>query len=100
LKRLSEQELKDRQTAYKLFWGSPAGRIILDDLRDFCRAKRTSFHPDARVHAALEGRREVWLRIEQHVELSFEELIEALGGNPKARKQNAPDEVDDDGGLP
>ena len=37
-------------------------------------------HPDARVHAVAEGRREVWLRIAQHLNLSEENLWRAYGG--------------------
>lgn len=42
---------------------TPAADIVLGDLRDFCRARETTFDADPRVHALLEGRREVWLRI-------------------------------------
>lgn len=45
------------------------------DLAGFCRAERSCWDTDARVHAALEGRREVYLRIKQHHELSAEELL-------------------------
>lgn len=48
--------------------------IILEDLAKFCRAHSSTFHPDPRVHAALEGRREVWLRIQQHLQLDDETL--------------------------
>jgi hypothetical protein len=47
------------------------------DLRRFCRAGVSTFHPDPRVHAMLEGRREVFLRIEQFSTLTTEEIIEA-----------------------
>lgn len=45
------------------------------DLAGFCRAERSCWDADPRVHAALEGRREVYLRIKQHHELSAEELL-------------------------
>ena len=47
---------------------------VLRDLAKFCRAHTTAFHPDARVHAVLEGRREVWLRIQQHLQLTEDEI--------------------------
>lgn len=47
---------------------------VLADLAKFCRASKTTFHPDPRVHATLEGRREVWLRIERHLNLPPEDL--------------------------
>ena len=42
-----------------------AAREILYQLAHFCRAYETCFHTDPRVHAALEGRREVWMRIRE-----------------------------------
>ena len=48
---------------------------IDNDLRRFCRADQSTFHPDPRVHSVLEGRREVWLRIEQFSKLPTEEII-------------------------
>lgn len=39
------------------------GEKVIADLRDFCRANKTTFDADPRVHALLEGRREVILRI-------------------------------------
>lgn len=53
---------------------SPFVLDVLEDLAKFCRATETTFHPDPRVHAALEGRREVFLRIQQHLQLSFEDV--------------------------
>lgn len=49
---------------------------VLTDLARFCRAHDSTFHPDARVHAALEGRREVWLRIQEYLGLSTDEILE------------------------
>lgn len=54
---------------------------VIRDLAKFCRANATTFHQDARMHAVLEGRREVWLRIEQHLRLTPDELLKILGGN-------------------
>jgi hypothetical protein len=36
---------------------------VLADLRRFCKATVSTFDPDPRVHAMLEGRREVFWRI-------------------------------------
>lgn len=52
---------------------------VLKDLANFCRAHATTFNPDERVHAVLEGRREVFLRIQQHLNLSEDELWELYG---------------------
>jgi hypothetical protein len=49
-------------------------QIVLKDLAEFCRANSSTFQEDARVHAVLEGRREVWLRIQKYLKLSPDEL--------------------------
>lgn len=72
--------LRDRKRSYYLVFRSPAGREVLKDLARFCRADRSTFHEDPRVAAALDGRREVFLRIQQHLNLSPEELFEFYGG--------------------
>lgn len=68
--------LRGRKTAYQLTFGSPAGQQVMIDLARFCRANETCFSPDARIHAVAEGRREVWLRIQQHLNLSPNALFE------------------------
>lgn len=65
-----------RRTAYVNTFENPMGREVLADLARFCRANTTTFHADARVHAVAEGRREVWLRISQHLNLSDEQLFD------------------------
>jgi len=54
----------------------PANQRVLADLARFCRANTTTFHPDVRVAAMLDGRREVWLRIVQHLNLTTEQLYQ------------------------
>lgn len=71
--------LRGRKRDYQLvFKGGPAGERVLEDLARFCRANETCFHQDPRLHAVLEGRREVWLRIQQHINLSPEQLMSLL----------------------
>jgi hypothetical protein len=68
-----------RQSYARLFAGQPVdgdAEIVAADLRRFCRAESTTFHPDARLAAMLDGRREVWLRIHQFSTMSVEEIIE------------------------
>ena len=50
--------------------------VVLKDLAKFCRAHQTTFNKDPRIHATLEGRREVWLRIEEFLKLTPEEIYE------------------------
>ena len=73
--------LLDRQRAYKKVFSLEgtasqvkAVKAVLDDLNRFCRADRSCFDPDPRIHAVLEGRREVHLRIGEHVDLTQNEL--------------------------
>ena len=81
-KTAARRLVEDRKTAYSLVFGgeTPHQRGVINDLKKFCRAEATTFHPDARIHALVEGRREVWLRIEQHLKLSSDELLVIAGG--------------------
>ena len=72
--------MRARKQAYQLSMTSPAGQQVLIDLARFCRANETCFHEDARKHAVLEGRREVWLRIQQHLNLTAEQLMGLYSG--------------------
>ena len=58
--------------------------LVLRDLARFCRANTTCWHPDARVHAHYEGRREVWLRIMHHLKLPADVQFELYGGRDEA----------------
>lgn len=53
---------------------------VLADLATFCRANRSTFLPNERAHALLEGRREVWLRIQEHLKLSDDDLWKLING--------------------
>lgn len=57
---------------------SPFAEDVLFDLDMFCRMKESTFHPDQRVHAVLEGRREVGLRINTLRLLNADEALEYL----------------------
>lgn len=75
--------LRRRRRSYLLTFGpkNPAAQEVLVDLAKFCRANQSTFHGDPRIHAVLEGRREVWLRITQHLNLTSEQLFALYGGN-------------------
>lgn len=49
-------------------------REVLEDLAKFCRAHTSTFHADPRKAANLDGRREVWLRIQQYLRFDLEEI--------------------------
>lgn len=67
-----------RRSAYVNTFAGPAADKVLADLAVFCRATTSTFHADPRVHAVAEGRREVWLRIQNHLHLSDEQLLELI----------------------
>lgn len=71
-----------RKRAYQLVFNfeREACKIVLDDLAEFCRAEVSCFHPDPRLHAIAEGRREVWLRVMMHLNRDPRELNKMFGG--------------------
>jgi len=68
--------IQERRKAYrKVLGGNDAStRIVIEDLKRFCRFSKSCFDPDPRIHADLEGRREVILRITEYLELDVEQL--------------------------
>ena len=68
-----------RQQAYIVTFTGVPQEEVLADLASFCRANESTFHPDPRVAANLDGRREVWLRITQHLNLTQEQLWKLYG---------------------
>ena len=72
--------LRTRKRSYQVVFESEAGRIVLEDLAEFCRAEATCFDADPRLHAVAEGRREVWLRICAHLNRTPVELNQMFGG--------------------
>jgi hypothetical protein len=87
----TRQYLDERKKAYQLVFNpdQPADIFVLDDLARFCRANESCLVPgDHDRTAALEGRREVWLRIQQHLGLNPEQLFSLYSGNTP-RQRNA-----------
>lgn len=70
--------LFQRQKAYQDIFkkDSQSAQKVLSDLAKFCRASKSTFDLDPRLHALMEGRREVFLRIMEHLELPSEALWE------------------------
>lgn len=62
----------------------PANIMVLTNLAKFCRANESTFHPDARIAANLDGRREVWLHIQKYLSLSPEQIAQLSAGNSAA----------------
>lgn len=78
--------LSRRRNAYCRTFLNVHGDEVLKDLAKFCRANESTFHPDARAHAVAEGRREVWLRIQKHLQLSDEQLWMLYGSQPTSKE--------------
>jgi hypothetical protein len=66
--------LTSKHQDYVKTFSGPVPERVLADLAKFCRAAETTFHPDPRVHAVLEGRREVWLRIQKYMRLTAADI--------------------------
>lgn len=75
--------LGERRYAYRQTFNGPLAEVVLKDLARFCRAHESTFADDPRAHALAEGRREVWLRIQNHLELSPDQLWTLYTGRPK-----------------
>ena len=73
--------LWNRRNHYRAVFHSEAGMKVLADLREFCRADTSCVvvSKDGKIdtHATLlaEGRREVWLRITETLNLSDDALL-------------------------
>lgn len=80
--------LSRRRNAYVKAFSNPNGDVVLADLAKFCRAHDSTFHVDARAHAVAEGRREVFLRIQKHLQLTDEQLWALYGTNPQPVRKN------------
>jgi hypothetical protein len=67
----------DCKRAYQVAFNTPAGEAVLIDLMPFCRARETCIVPGDRDRTyVLEGRREVYLRIRDYLDLTPEQLVE------------------------
>lgn len=66
--------LSTRKSAYQTTLSGPIAEIVLQDLAQFCRAHESTFAADERTAGRLDGRREVWLRIQHHLQLTDDEL--------------------------
>jgi hypothetical protein len=68
--------LVERKKAYQFTFNKEdmSNRLALQDMAKFCFAAKSTFDPDPRIHALREGRREVWLRISQYLNLTDDEI--------------------------
>lgn len=64
-----------RKQAYQQTFNGEYGKAVLADLRRFCRATLpTADVNNEKTTYLLEGRREVWLRIQAYLQLSDEDV--------------------------
>lgn len=73
--------LRHRGQAYRRLFQGVHSETVLADLAKFCRANVSTFNPDPRLEGILQGRREVWLRIAQHLNLTEEQLQQHFNPN-------------------
>lgn len=73
--------LRNRSSSYRaVFLGhGTATDEVLKDLARFCRAHESTFHYEHSMSDRLDGRREVWIRIAHHLNLSEEQLWSIYG---------------------
>ena len=71
----AEEYLTERKKAFRrTFTTGPESMIVLKTLARFCRAHESTFDPNSAIANRLDGRREVWLFIQQHLQLAEDEL--------------------------
>lgn len=74
--------LRRRKINYQLALTSPAGQEVLRDLAKFCRADESAATPGNHdLTMVLVGRREVWLRIQKHLNLTPDQLYALYTGH-------------------
>lgn len=76
------ERLSRRASHYRAVFSSPSGEAVLADLHRFCRASKSSvmISPqtgviDSHAMAVNEGRREVFLRITNHLHLDDADIM-------------------------
>jgi hypothetical protein len=94
---LNRVRLRRKRAYVAVFHGrdgtpTPEADIVLGDLRDFCRARESTFEEDARLHALLEGRREVWLRIAGHLHIDEAQLAGLDASRPSMDEEQIYDD--------
>ena len=80
--RATWEFLTRRKQSYKATFNrdNPAAMKVLDDLAKFCRAHKTTSSEDPNVSALMEGRREVWLRIQHSLQMTDDQLWDHYTG--------------------
>ena len=70
---------RGRKQDYRIFM-TPEGQNVLRELLSLCNAMQTCYRDDPRDHARAEGRRDVWLHIQNRINLSPTQLFRLYNG--------------------
>lgn len=77
--RLKEQ-LLENVNVYKRVFSGPDGQAVLEDLRKRCFVDRTTYHENAVKMGMNEGRRSIFVHIQNMVDKDIETLLADLKG--------------------
>ena len=92
---MTSEEIKARDTeylasAYSTVFRAPGSDLVLRDLIEFCCAAITTVDSvgDLRHVLVREGRRQVFLRMNEFIALNIEEIIKLRAGRPRILEDN------------
>lgn len=71
---MSAKAIDKRRQAYQAVFKGPYGEEVLKDLANFCCAYKASPDLSHQVLAKKEGLRAVWLRIQNHLHISDDDV--------------------------
>ena len=73
--------VRDNAEKYKRLFEGPDGKAVLEDLRKRCFVDRTTYDPDVKKFGMNEGRRSIFVYINNLVNKETEELLDELKGS-------------------
>jgi hypothetical protein len=78
--QMKKTDPKVLKAAYKSIFNGDMGKIVMNDLKDWCNINKTSFDPDrADVTSFNEGKRFVYLRICSMAKIDLDKLMQREG---------------------
>lgn len=85
---MSASRLAQLDAAWQSFARAQSGAAAIEDLQELCCASTSAWHADPRVHAYNEGKRAVWLYIQERMKGVPQSVIDQI-----AREQSGDDDV-------
>lgn len=74
---MKKRDPKILKTAYSAIFKGEMGKIVMDDLKDWCHINGTSFDPDRpQVSAFNEGKRFIFLRICRMAKIDVDKIMQ------------------------